>query len=148
MLGVWLTGDADPAELADDLVALQLIAIDFQMFTDGRGYSIATLLRTRYGYVGELRAIGNVLCDQFFFMIRFGFSTPAAARGQVQPSADQSSAGQPWRLLRFLPKKVDGSSTAVFRRRPSEDGQVRATAERHRVPATCRPKPTGRGCRA
>ncbi|MDP1644085.1 MAG: DUF934 domain-containing protein [Thiobacillus sp.] len=75
MLGVWLAGDADPAELADDLVALQLIAVDFPKFTDGRGYSIATLLRTRYGYAGELRAIGDVLRDQFFFMIRCGFST-------------------------------------------------------------------------
>ncbi|WP_296895559.1 DUF934 domain-containing protein [Thiobacillus sp.] len=75
MLGVWLTGDTDLAELAEDLVVLQLIAVDFPEFTNGRGYSIATQLRTRYGYVDELRAIGNVLRDQFIFMIRCGFST-------------------------------------------------------------------------
>ena len=86
-LGGWLTGDTELAELAEDLAALQLIAVDFPKFTDGRGYSIATQLRTRYGYVGELRAIGDVLCDQFFFMIRCGFST-------LQPHEDRYNRAQ------------------------------------------------------
>ena len=72
-VGVWLTPDDDPAALADDLAALPLIAVDFPVFRDGRGYSTAFLLRTRYGFTGELRAIGDVLRDQLFYMQRVGF---------------------------------------------------------------------------
>jgi len=86
-LGVWLAGDAEPSEFAGDLPLLQLVAIDFPAFTDGRGYSIAVLLRSRYGYTGELRAIGEVLRDQFFFMIRCGFSA-------IQPPEGRYSQAQ------------------------------------------------------
>lgn len=81
-LGVWLAGSDDPALLAEDLARLRLIAVDFPKFTDGRGYSIATLLRTRLGYGGELRAIGNVLRDQFFFYRRCGFDVIAPQPGK------------------------------------------------------------------
>ena len=70
---VWLTGTDDPVKLAPSLPSLSLIAIDFPKFTDGRGYSIAYLLRSRFGYRGELRAIGDVLPDQLFYMKRVGF---------------------------------------------------------------------------
>ena len=50
-----------------------VIAVDFPKFADGRGYSIAYNLRARLGYVGELRAIGDVLRDQLFYMQRVGF---------------------------------------------------------------------------
>lgn len=89
-LGVWLSGSDDPALLAEDLVRLRLIAVDFPKFTDGRGYSIATLLRTRLGYGGELRAIGNVLRDQFFFYRRCGFDVIAPQPGKY--SAEQLRA--------------------------------------------------------
>ena len=82
VVGVWLAGDADPAELAADLSKLQLVAVDFPKFADGRGYSIATLLRTRHGYGGELRAIGDVLRDQFFFMLRCGFDVLQPREGK------------------------------------------------------------------
>ena len=82
VVGVWLAGDTDPAELAADLSKLQLVAIDFPKFADGRGYSIATLLRTRHGYTGELRAIGDVLRDQFFFMLRCGFDVLQPREGK------------------------------------------------------------------
>lgn len=94
-LGVWLTGDTDLAELAEDLAALQLIAVDFPKFTDGRGYSIATQLRTRYGYAGELRAIGDVLCDQFFFMIRCGFSTLQPHEGRYNRAQLEAALTRP-----------------------------------------------------
>ena len=81
-VGVWLAGDADPADLAPDLPKLQLVAVDFPKFADGRGYSIATLLRTRHGYTGELRAIGDVLRDQFFFMLRCGFDVLQPREGK------------------------------------------------------------------
>lgn len=73
-IGVWLASDEHAEALKDDLTALPLIAIDFPTFTDGRGYSIAYQLRTRLGYSGELRAIGDVLRDQLFYMARVGFN--------------------------------------------------------------------------
>ncbi len=74
-VGVWLNSDEEPEELVDDIQSLQVIAINFPTFADGRGYSIARLLRERYGYTGELRAIGDVLRDQLFYMSRCGFDT-------------------------------------------------------------------------
>lgn len=71
--GVWLDGTADPAVIAGDFDRLSLIAIDFPKFVDGRGYSSASLLRSRYGYTGELRAIGDVFKDQLFYLKRVGF---------------------------------------------------------------------------
>jgi uncharacterized protein (DUF934 family) len=72
-IGVWLAGSDDPAKLAPSLALLSLVAVDFPKFTDGRGYSIAYLLRSRFAYRGELRAIGDVLPDQLFYMKRVGF---------------------------------------------------------------------------
>lgn len=71
---VWIAPDEDPRALKDDLASLELVAIDFPKFTDGRGYSHAWNLRTRLGYQGELRAIGDVLRDQLFAMARVGFN--------------------------------------------------------------------------
>jgi uncharacterized protein (DUF934 family) len=73
-LGVWLASDERPEALKDDLVPFQVIAVDFPKFADGRGYSIAYNLRARLGYKGELRAIGDVLRDQLFYMQRVGFN--------------------------------------------------------------------------
>jgi uncharacterized protein (DUF934 family) len=72
-VGVWLAPTDKPDVLADDLPALPLVAIDFPKFGDGRGYSIARLLRDRYGYRAELRAIGDVLRDQLYAMAECGF---------------------------------------------------------------------------
>jgi uncharacterized protein (DUF934 family) len=72
--GVWLNGEDDPEMLADDLSTLPLVAVNFPQFADGRGYSIGRLLRERYRYTGELRAIGDVLRDQIFYLYRCGFN--------------------------------------------------------------------------
>jgi len=80
--GVWLTTSDDPADIAEDVARLPVIAIHFPKFADGRGYSIATLLRTRYGYAGELRAIGDVLRDQFNYLSRCGFDALQPAEGR------------------------------------------------------------------
>ena len=72
-LGVWIGSSERPEELKDDLGRFKLIAVDFPKFADGRGYSIAYNLRARLGYTGELRAIGDVLRDQLFYMQRVGF---------------------------------------------------------------------------
>ncbi|HXU93041.1 MAG TPA: DUF934 domain-containing protein [Gallionella sp.] len=72
-LGVWLNSDERAEDLQDDLARFAVIAVNFPKFADGRGYSIAYHLRTRLGYRGELRAIGDVLRDQLFYMQRAGF---------------------------------------------------------------------------
>lgn len=81
-LGVWLAAGEDPDVLGEDLASLQLIALDFPKFTDGRSYSAATRLRLHHGYRGELRAIGQVLRDQFNYLSRCGFDVlqPPAGR--------------------------------------------------------------------
>lgn len=72
-IGVWLASDERPEVLKDDINRFSVIAVDFPKFSDGRGYSIAYNLRARLGYTGELRAIGDVLRDQLFYMQRVGF---------------------------------------------------------------------------
>ena len=76
-VAVWLASDERPEALKDDVASLPLIAVDFPKFADGRGYSIAYNLRARFGYAGELRAIGDVLRDQLFYMQRVGFNAYA-----------------------------------------------------------------------
>jgi uncharacterized protein (DUF934 family) len=75
-IGLWIESYElleDLLASVEDLNALPVIAIHFPRFVDGRGFSLATLLRTRYGYKHELRAIGDVLRDQLYFMKRCGF---------------------------------------------------------------------------
>lgn len=74
-LGIWLDSSEHPEAVGDALPHLQLIAINFPVFSDGRGYSYARLLRDKYGFTGELRAIGDVLRDQLFLMRRCGFDS-------------------------------------------------------------------------
>lgn len=71
---VCLAPGDEPAEIADDLAGLPLVAVYFPAFRDGRGYSYARELRTRYHYEGEIRAVGDVLRDQLFYMQRVGFN--------------------------------------------------------------------------
>ena len=73
-VGVWLDSHQEPELLAHDTATLPLIAVNFPQFVDGRGYSIGRLLRERYQYKGELRAIGDVLRDQIFYLHRCGFN--------------------------------------------------------------------------
>ncbi|MCM2320146.1 MAG: DUF934 domain-containing protein [Pseudomonas sp.] len=86
-LGVWLQSHEQIEEIVDDLQHFQVIALDFPAFTDGRHFSSARLLRERYGYQGEIRAIGDVLRDQLFFMQRCGFDAFA-----VRPDRDPYDA--------------------------------------------------------
>jgi len=81
-LGVRI-GPADRVEtLAPELARFELIAIEFPGPGEGRGYTQAQLLRTRYGFKGELRAVGAVKRDQLFFMARCGFDSFELAEGE------------------------------------------------------------------
>lgn len=84
-VGVWLDSDEEPEAIAEDVKLFPVIAINFPKFSDGRGYSTARLLRERYGYSGQLRAIGDVLMDQMFYMKRCGFNA-FAVREDRDPS--------------------------------------------------------------
>lgn len=72
-LGIVLRSDESPDQIADDLSAFSVIALEFPVFRDGRAYSYARILREAYGYAGELRAVGEVLLEQLHFMVRVGF---------------------------------------------------------------------------
>jgi len=74
-VGVCLNGDDDLEHIAEALGQLELIALEFPGFTDGRSYSHARILRDRFRYRGELRAVGDVLRDQLFFMQRCGIDS-------------------------------------------------------------------------
>jgi uncharacterized protein (DUF934 family) len=109
-LGVWLDSHEDPAAIAADLAHFEVIAVNFPKFTDGRGFSAARLLRERYGYQGELRAIGDVLRDQLQELERCGFDAfklraDQDAHAAVHAFADfsdqyQTSVLQPLPLFR------------------------------------------------
>jgi uncharacterized protein (DUF934 family) len=73
--GVVWPNDRNISELAPNLERLALVALVFPAFKDGRAYSQARLLRERYGFRGELRATGQVLRDQFVFLVRAGFDS-------------------------------------------------------------------------
>ena len=72
-VGVWLDAEQEPEQLADDIAGLQYLAVNFPTFMDGRGFSIGRLIRERYNFSGELRAIGQVIPDQLFYLSRCGF---------------------------------------------------------------------------
>jgi uncharacterized protein (DUF934 family) len=72
-LGIRLKSDERAETIAADLDRFDVVALEFPAFKDGRAYSTARLLRERYRYTGELRAVGEVLRDQLQFMLRCGF---------------------------------------------------------------------------
>ena len=73
-VGLLLNGDAELDDFAEELTDIDLIAINFPKFADSRGYSLARLIRERTAYSGEIRAVGDVLRDQLFYLHRCGFN--------------------------------------------------------------------------
>jgi len=73
-VGVWIDSHEEIEDFAGSIAAVPVIAINFPKFVDGRGFSTARLLCERYGYIGEIRAIGNFIRDQLFMMQRCGFN--------------------------------------------------------------------------
>jgi len=79
-LGLLWPNDRRIEELAPYLADLDLIALRFPKYRDGRAYSQARILRERYRYAGELRATGEILRDQFLFFLRSGFDALAVKK--------------------------------------------------------------------
>ena len=127
-LGVAWPNDRRIAELAPWLGHLALVALQFPKFRDGRAYSQARLLRETYGFRGTLRATGDVLRDQFHFLIRAGFDSfevkkPADASAFVQAASRYSVVYQP---------TADGRIPALRRRvqaGPPDDAEAIDTAK-------------------
>ena len=86
-VGVRCPGETEPAELAPDFAWWSVIALELPKFTDGRAYSTARLLRERHGWRGQLRAVGDVLEDQLFYLSRVGFDALELKPGKSLESA-------------------------------------------------------------
>ncbi len=110
----------DPASVADRLAGATRVEVSFPKFGDGRGFSIARLLRERYGYKGELRAVGHITRDHLFFMQSVGFDAfelregedPNEALAALEDFSEsyQASPARPLPLFRRRgePQRVDG----------------------------------------
>lgn len=109
-VAVFLAADESPKALTDeDLQALSFIAIDFPKFMDGRGFSYARELREQRAYQGEIRAVGDFIRDQLFYMKRCGFSSYALPSDELEEALAslndfsecyQSGVDQPLPLFR------------------------------------------------
>ena len=82
-VGVRLESHEEVEALAYDLPRLSVVALVFPKFGDGRAYSYAALLRERFNYRGEIRAVGDVLREQAGFMVRCGFDAFEPADGST-----------------------------------------------------------------
>ncbi len=118
-LGVRLGAGELAETVAADVERLQLIALPFPTFRDGRAFSTARILRQRYRYAGELRAVGDVLRDQLLFMVRCGFDAV---------EIDDADAAATWaaEMQRF---SVVYQSAADARRPATALRQMRHAAE-------------------
>lgn len=120
-IGVILAADQPPSLIANDIDRIDLVALDFPTFKDGRAYSYARLLRERHGYAKELRAVGHVLRDQFAFMRRCGFDAF---------EIDDETAAKDW-------TRAVTEISRVYQ--PSTDRRRTIASLRHRGPVEHRP---------
>jgi uncharacterized protein (DUF934 family) len=74
-IGVYVSAGVTAEQIMPVLGRIDLIVIEFQKFRDGRGFTVARMLRERHGFEGDVRAIGHVLPDQFAALVQCGFST-------------------------------------------------------------------------
>ena len=105
--GVWLDADEAVETLAPYLDSTPVVALNFSSFSDGRSYSSAVILRRRYSYQGEIRAVGDVRLDQLEQMSRCGFDT-------YQLTFDQDRD----KAMKFLDKNFSYSYPATVREMP------------------------------
>lgn len=108
-LGIRLRSDQPPELVAADLAHFAVVALEFPKFRDGRAYSYARLLRERYGFSGEVRAVGDVLLEQLFFMLRTGFD--AFELASADPLGDYRTAVSEFSV--FYQPAADGRPTAI-----------------------------------
>lgn len=125
-VGVSLANDFDIAGLASDLSRLGLVALNFPKWADGRAYSQAHLLRSRYRFAGQIRATGEVLVDMLPLLQRTGFDAVVLRPDQSEDAARralgffpghyQGDVGDPQPLF----AKPPGTADALARRPAAE----------------------------
>ncbi len=89
-IGIWLASDFDADKLTKNMAKLPAIAIVFSAFADGRGFSLARILREDCDYTGELQAAGGYMQDQLFFLYRCGFNAYCINEGADIESMKES----------------------------------------------------------
>jgi uncharacterized protein (DUF934 family) len=121
-LGLRLHSDQPPELIGEDVAHevrhFALIALEFPKFRDGRAYSYARLLRERYGFEGELRAVGDVLMEQLFFMLRVGFDAFDVQQSPDPVAAFQTAIND---FSVWYQPTADGRRTAMQLRRSDRD---------------------------
>ena len=108
-VGLRLRSDQPPELIGSGLEKLAVVALEFPAFRDGRAYSYARLLRDKYDYRGELRAIGDVLLEQLHFMVRTGID--AFEIQSEDPKGDFEIAAADFSV--WYQPAADGRRTAV-----------------------------------
>ncbi|MFO1388693.1 DUF934 domain-containing protein [Cellvibrio sp.] len=110
-VGVWLDSDELAEDIGEDANRFAVIGVNFPGFMDGRAFSTARILRERYGFKGELRAVGNFIRDQLCYLRRCGVNAFAFAKPETDLEAAlkslndfneyyQASVDQPLPLFR------------------------------------------------
>jgi phosphoadenosine phosphosulfate reductase len=117
-IGLLVSPGEKVEDVADDLNRFSSIAINFPAFTDGRGYSSARLLRERYGYEGELRAVGDILTDQIPFMRRCGIDAFVVVNGPTRAALEKDALAEVSRYYQPVGARVEiPAGTRPFLRR-------------------------------
>ena len=111
-LGIRLQSSENPETLGDDVQHFALIALEFPKFRDGRAFSWARILRTRLGFKGEIRAVGDVLREQAQFMLRCGFDAFEPADGSTLDEWERASH----RFRHAYQRSLDGRAPAFAER--------------------------------
>ena len=122
-IGLWLDSHEDLDAIANDLHYFQVVGINFPKFADGRGYSLARLLRDRHAYEGEIRALGDVLQDQLFYLKRSGFDAFALRTDRAEPDELEAAVA----ALDTFPEAYQAAADQkqpLFRRRPQGPAQL------------------------
>ena len=111
-VGVRVEPEQSVDDLAYDLPRIAVVALAFPKFRDGRAFSAARLLRERYGYGREIRAVGDVLRELADFMVRCGFDAFEPADGST-PEQWAAAAG---RFRHVYQRAADGREPAFAER--------------------------------
>lgn len=115
-LGVSLAPGDDPDEVRRHLARLELVVLHFDTFKDGRAFSQARIIRSRYGYKGEIRAVGHILRDQLLFLHRCGVN--AVQTDERVSTADWQQALKEFSYV-YQPAADNVESVAALRRKDS-----------------------------
>lgn len=111
-IAVWIDSNELPGQIADELLSLPLIALNFPVFSDGRSYTNARELRQKYAYKGEIRAIGDVLRDQLYYMAQCGFDS-----FEIRHDQDPGLCVEAFKDFKTGYQSTIAEPTPLFRRR-------------------------------